>query len=105
MFGIATLDDGNKVRLAISYYGGYFKVIGKGGGYRVSGESSIVYDRVLNEAVNSFIWDFPFDPVPTTTVGLFSIIIYRSHYPARLSQLPNHGFLLSPGPDAEHREQ
>jgi hypothetical protein len=42
--GIASLDGGSTCRIRISYYGGFFKVLGQSGYYTVEGESRTTFE-------------------------------------------------------------
>jgi len=47
--GVASLDDGTKRQIAISYYGGIFVVLGEPGYYVIEGESRVAFDVVMKE--------------------------------------------------------
>lgn len=54
--GVGKLDDGSEIRLAISYYGGFLKIIGESGYYQLKGESRKLFEKTRRQIVtNKFI--------------------------------------------------
>jgi hypothetical protein len=54
--GIITFTNGTKEHLVISYYGGFFKILGRPGYYKITGESRRVFeDQMRAILANSFI--------------------------------------------------
>lgn len=51
--GVGKLDDSNTVKLAISYYGGYFKIMGESGYYQTKGKSYEIFEKTRKQIVNS----------------------------------------------------
>ncbi len=58
--GIGKLSDGNEVNLAISYYGGFFKIKDKSGYYEFVGKSKLLFENEIRKVIeNQFIPNRP----------------------------------------------
>ena len=53
LLGVVELDDGTEQRIAISYYGGFFKVLGEEGYYQTHGQSRIVLEKSIAHILSS----------------------------------------------------
>lgn len=56
LLGVVKLDTGKECRIAISYYGGYFKILGQSGYYKMSEKEFKKFERVFADILeNTFI--------------------------------------------------